>query len=335
MKDIYDIAYDLYYQKRYTETIKLLESSKKKSEKDTGLMIILGGCYIKLGHFSDAVKVFLKAKEIKPNDSAILYNLGYSMICMGRLNDGFTYLKECLKYNPPKEIVKMANNMIKSEKEFKEKCEDKSFLTLKEDFDLHDKFMEARDYLYSNNYKKAILLYEEILKKNPNHAASIQNIGLCYLNDGKMKESIPYFEKAHQLDKADFLSLVNLFYAYSKLGEKDKADYYIESIMKEIKNPLFRDITRIIAIFIDSGKYLEAEELIKRFSNDETQMIFLKGVLNAKQKNYLGALKNFQVIMGEFVMAKKYCEKVKEIMSKKINDFNFDPMIFHWDIDVI
>jgi len=335
MKDLYDIAYDLYYQKRYTEAIKLLEPSIWNKKRDTDLLIILGGCYIRLGHFTESTKVFLKAREIKPDDSAILYNLGYSMICMGRLNDGFTYLRECLKYNPPKEIVKMANNMLKSEKEFKEKCEDKSFLTLKEDFALHDKFMKARDYLYSNNYTKAILLYEEILKKNPNHAASIQNIGLCYLNDGKIKESIPYFEKAHQLDKADFLSPVNLFYAYYKLGEKDKADSYVENLMKEIKNPLFRDITRIIAIFIDTGKYLEAEELIKCFSNDETQMIFLKGVLNAKQKNYLGALKNFQVIMEEFVMAKKYCEKVKEIMSKKINDFDFDPLVVHWDVDTL
>ncbi len=335
MKDLYDIAYNLYSQKRYAEAIKLLEHSAGNKKIDTDLLIILGGCYMEIGHFLDALKSFLKAKEIEPNDSAILYNLGYSMICMGRLNDGFTYLKECLKYNPPKEIIKMANNMLKSEKEFREKCEDKSFLTLKEDFALHDKFMKARDYLYSDNYKEAILLYKEILKKNPNHAASIQNIGLCHLNAGEIKESIPYFEKAHQLDKANFLSIANLFYVYFKLGEKEKADYYTKIIMKEIKNPLFRDITRIIAIFIDNYKYSEAEELIERFSNDETQMIFLKGVLNAKQKKYMEALKNFQVITEESAIAKKYCERVKEIMSKKIDNFDFDPMIIQWDVDVI
>jgi len=335
MKDAYDIAYDLFYQKRYLEAINLLNHSIEENKRDTDSMIILGSCYINLGHFIESTKIFLKARDLKPNDSVILYNLGYSMICMGRLNDGLTYFKECLKYHPPKEIVKMANNMLKSEKEFREKCEDKSFLTLKEDLALQDKFMKARDYLYSNNYKKAILLYEEILKKNPYHAASIQNIGLCYLDDKKIKESILYFEKAYELDKSNFLSLANLFYAHYKLREKDKEDYYAEKIMNEIKKPLFRDITRIIAIFIEGDKYSEAEELIGRFSNDETQMIFLRGVLNAKQKNYMDALKDFQIIMEESSIAKKYSEKVKEIMSKKINDFNFDPTIVQWDIDVI
>ncbi len=335
MKDIYDIAYDLHYQKRYAEVINLLESLSGNRKIDTDLMILLGDCYIKIGHFLDAVKVFLMAKEINPHDSAIIYNLGYSMICMGRLNDGFAYLRECLKYHPPKEIVKMANRMIKLEKEFRKKGEDKSFLTLEEDFVLHDKFLKARNYLYSDNYEEAILLYEEILKKNPNHAASIENIGLCYLNEGKIKESIPYFEKAHQLDGADFLSLTNLFYAYWKLGEKDKADYYVKHIMKEIKNPFFRDITRIIAIFIDAGRYLEAEELIRHFSNDEMQMIFLRGVLNAKQKNYTEAIKNFQVIVGESAPAKRYYEKIKEIISKKIDNFDFDPMVVQWDVDTL
>jgi tetratricopeptide (TPR) repeat protein len=89
-------------------------------------------------------------------------------------------------------------------------------------------------------YKKAVLLlkekrvreaeavYMEILRGNPGHIASLNDIGALYLHEGKYSDAIIHLEKAIRL-KPDFVNpCYNLACAYALNNEPEKGMAYLE-----------------------------------------------------------------------------------------------------------
>lgn len=333
---LYDVGADLYQEGSFSEAINLLIIGHKRYPKNADLIVLLASCFNELHKFTEAARLLLKAEKIKKDDPYITYNLGYTFLCMDRISDGIEYIEKCLKLRPSKEIRNMAKRMLNSKKEFEERFVEPN-IPIEEEFRCQEMFLKAQEYLYSDKFEKAISLYKEILNKKPKHASSIQNIGLCYLKNKKTKKAIPYFEKASELDSSDFLSLANLMHAYHLLSDDKKSEYYSKKVMEKIKKPTLRDLIRAVCIFIETERVSLARKLVNKFDNcfENLQLIFLSGVIYAKQKNFHAALEEFADIRKESEIANLYFRKTKDIIKGKIKNYNFEPQIIDWNIEVI
>jgi tetratricopeptide (TPR) repeat protein len=85
----------------------------------------------------------------------------------------------------------------------------------------------------AKNYDKAIDELTQLLKINPLGAAGYNNnIGMCYLESGRYKEAIKYFNSAIKVSPDFSAAYNNLGDCYDKVGDKEKA---IESYSKALE----------------------------------------------------------------------------------------------------
>lgn len=91
-------------------------------------------------------------------------------------------------------------------------------------------FEQANTVYRSGDYTKALELYREHLKTNPNDPSSQYNAGVCCLRLKRYKMSIKYFLKAielHKEQKADDIQLSKYYYnlamAHARLNDNKTA----------------------------------------------------------------------------------------------------------------
>ena len=328
-EELYAKGAELYENERYVAALEALSEAYRKDPDDVDTIILLAGCYLNIAHFTQAARLLLDADKLDPKNPMIKYNLGYALLCMGRLNDAIRCMKKCLSLNPEAEIKKMAKRAINSRKHFSKKLENNYIISLEEEFDCEDKFLLAQKHLYNKQFDKAITFYEEILEKKPNFHRAIQNIGVCYIQDGKPKKALRYFERALSISPTDDLCLGNLAHAYYLLGDYGKSQEYSEKSMKNVNDPLLRDLLRLITLFIEIEQFNFARELLSRYRgvHNNNQLTFLSGVLYAKQKEYPAAKEEFQIIRKYSTVASEYFENAKALADGKIKNPNFEPKI--------
>lgn len=337
-ENLYNKGAELYEDKRFAEAIEVLLKAYAKDPGDVDVIVLLAGCYINIACFTDAAGLLLNADKLKANNSLIKYNLGYALLCMGRLNDAIRCMKECLQSNPPNEIREMAERMIKSSDYFADKLENNYKISLEEEFECDVKFRKAQEHIYAKRFEDAIALYKYILEKKPDFHQAIQNIGVCYIQNGKPQEALKYFEKALSISPDDELCLGNLAHAYYLLGDLKESREYSEKVMGVVKDPLLRDLIRLVTLFIMIRQFEFGRKLLAEYGAlyDNPQLTFLSGVLYAKQKEYSAAKEEFQSISKISKVAKEYLEKIEQVINGRIKEYDFEPkMATDASIDMI
>jgi tetratricopeptide (TPR) repeat protein len=101
-----------------------------------------------------------------------------------------------------------------------------------------DLYKKAVFLLKEKKVKEAEAVYMEILRGDPGHIASLNDIGALYLHEGKYADAIIYLEKAIRL-KPDFVNpCYNLACAYALNNESEKGMAYLKKavgVNKEVK----------------------------------------------------------------------------------------------------
>ena len=330
--ELYNRAYDLFEEQRFAEAIGILASLHIKCPDDSSIAGLLANCHLKIHHFTDAARILMDADRAEPGNPEIKYNLGYALLCMGRVNDAMKAFDESLRFNPQKEVKKRISNIFNHRAEFEAKMENNYDIPLEDEFECYDMFIEAQQCLYSGKCERAISLYEKILLKKPYHSNTIDNIGVAYVMLKEPQKAMPYLEKALSLSPKDEIAIVNMAHAHFLLGNAEKSSQYVEEMMTIIKNPPLRDLIRLLTALIDMGQYKHARELINK--GEHPQITFLSGVLYAKEKDYVNAKAEFFKVKGISEMAKRYYGKTGELISGKIKGFQFEAKVICSDIEM-
>jgi tetratricopeptide (TPR) repeat protein len=63
------------------------------------------------------------------------------------------------------------------------------------DNELKKYYSDAKESIKNGNYEKALEYYLNVIKYEPNNGVILNEIGICYFNLSKHKESIDYFYK--------------------------------------------------------------------------------------------------------------------------------------------
>lgn len=121
---------------------------------------------------------------------------------------------------------------------------------------------EALCYMESEQYEKAIPIYEELLKKDPFFADGYNNLGNCYLEEGKLAKAIEVLKLAVEYNPADGYAYTNMAVAYVRQGDAQDALEYAEKAI-QIDSSMLGAISAAAA----SAKMLGDYEKMDKYRN--------------------------------------------------------------------
>jgi tetratricopeptide (TPR) repeat protein len=219
-------------QSYLNEGIKYLESNNlDKAEKSLKTAIKLnknlyvaysklGNVYLERGDNNTAISYYNKSLKINPKYSSAYNNLGLAYINLEQFEKALGYFNQSLKLDPKDETVLNNIELLK--------------LTI-----IDEKDKKAESFISDKEYDKALKIYQEFLKKDPNSSEYNSKIGLCYAKMSKFDEANNYLQKALKLDKENDIANFNM------------GNYYLE-LVNVIANP--QENVEIIEKHINNAK---------------------------------------------------------------------------------
>ncbi|MBI5749202.1 MAG: tetratricopeptide repeat protein, partial [Nitrospinae bacterium] len=107
------LGYALYDKNNYSEAIKNLKEAVKVFHLDLDAEIVLGWSYFKTGSYGDSLIEFRRAVQINPNLSEPYRGVGFSLIKLGRTDEGKANLSSAINLYPQgvdnSELVSLMN----------------------------------------------------------------------------------------------------------------------------------------------------------------------------------------------------------------------------------
>ncbi|MEN3332212.1 MAG: eukaryotic-like serine/threonine-protein kinase [Blastocatellia bacterium] len=118
-------------------------------------------------------------------------------------------------------------------------------------------------YYYSRHYDKAIEYCRMNLERNPDHLATLNVLGLAYLQKGMLQDSIKVFQKLYAAD--NFYGAAPLGFAYGRAGRKSEALEILDKLSKEPDIPPQEKAL----IYIGLGEKERAYALLQQACSDK------------------------------------------------------------------
>lgn len=143
----------------------------------------------------------------------------------------------------------------------------------------------AIEELSKKNYIQGKQILESILKKDPNHADALFNLGVCLSEIGLLQDSVEALEKCITI-KPDFeYAYVALGFSYGKLGNLELACSALEKAVKLEPNDFYA-LRNLGGVLVMQGNYDRAItmfNLAKHQQPDAYNILF--GLADAYEKN--------------------------------------------------
>lgn len=222
----------------------ILSDSKFKAAGFHGL----GCCYYKKSRFDEAIGLFSKALENSDKDldkSDLLNKKGLCLIAQDKLENAKVYFEKSLEIRD-NYAAKINLALVLSK---------------------------------LGDYKRAKILYEEILYEFPYDITVINNLALCIAVEGNYKSAISYYDKGLNIDPINADILSNKGYCLYKLGEYKNALECLCAAEKNLKDdPILQNNKALCLTAIE--KY---DEALKIFNNILQQKPSVDVFLNKAQ----------------------------------------------------
>jgi tetratricopeptide (TPR) repeat protein len=194
--------------------------------------------------YTDALKNFLKANELEPNNSEILNNLGMSYYFKGEKDLAIKTLKQALKLNEDNSDARVnLASIYFQEKKFNEA--EKTYKMVLKDL-TYDK--QTRTFynlgVLELNYKKdsvaAENYFRKSIKEDDNYCPSYFQLGLIQYNRKQLKNALKNFKEASMGDCYE--SPAPHYYqalALIDLGRFDEARMKLDEVDTHFKKSVF------------------------------------------------------------------------------------------------
>ena len=114
--------------------------------------------------------------------------------------------------------------------------------------DIKEKILEIQKLINLNQFTKAIVNCEKLIKKFPDNSYFYNLYGLVLQNSGNIKKSIKYFEKALVFQQDNFAAMNNLANSYKSLYQYKDSENLVA-----LAYALENDDKRMFKLLIDNG----------------------------------------------------------------------------------
>ncbi len=166
-------------------------------------------------------------------------------------------------------------------------------------------------YLWVEDYEKALSLFLEVIKRNPNHGDAYFYVGYCLGRLGKYREAIEPYQQALRIKPNDADTLNNLCVGYERIARYPEA---IEACQQaiQVKPDSPEAYNNIAFSFYQMGRYPEAIESAKqaiRLKPDFALAHYNMGNAYAALKQYKEAMESYkQAIRIKFNYAEAHLD---------------------------
>jgi tetratricopeptide (TPR) repeat protein len=195
--DLYIKANELLTQEKYQEAINVLEAVNPPTLRS---LTVIASCYSALGQQQKSIDYYKEADKLSPNNTQILYSLGYLYYTEGNIakakeyvdmaltadntNSNAQQLKQHLSQQNTNSTMNEAITLM-NEGKYSEskKILEKSIATNPKDFQTY--YYLGHIAYATNKYEEASRNFIMAIKYNPDYALSYYSLGLAY---DKLKE---------------------------------------------------------------------------------------------------------------------------------------------------
>ena len=157
-------------------------------------------------------------------------------------------------------------------------------------------YLKAVSYHKRNELGKAIQMYQEVLRKNPEHYEALFNLASVYLKVSSFSEAYNILQKLHELDPENAQILLNLAIAEIGLGRPQKAISYLNDSDALKDKPQFEICFHKGVAMSKLHMLNEAEIWYKRaeeLNPSHSRLLFNMALLYDKLQRYKEALRYY------------------------------------------
>jgi len=206
------------------------ESSLKKAESTRNV----GEVHYQQGNYTKALKHFLEAEKLNPDDPELQNDLGLAYMSKGRIDLAIIHFKKALQINPA--FSKVKNNLGVAY--LRQKNWDAAivyFKELSEDL-LYERpyyplFNLGQAYYYKREFEKAEYYFLASLKHNNMFIDALQGLGRTYMALGNGNDAVASLEKAVKLSPTAQLLYFDLARAFLLQSQKENAIKAFEKVV--------------------------------------------------------------------------------------------------------
>jgi tetratricopeptide (TPR) repeat protein len=194
--------------KNFEEAAKEFQKAIDLDTADPRAYTNLAFCLRKMDKPDEALQLFEKAATLNPTDPTARKNLAASYVDMGRdaiasgaFADGIKLFEKALELD---------STLVQTE------------------FDLGNAYSQAAQADTTPagkkaKYEQAMIMYNRVLTRTPDHVDAIFNLGTAYLAMERIEEALPFLKKAVDLDPKAYDFHNRLGRAYARSGEEELA----------------------------------------------------------------------------------------------------------------
>ncbi len=194
----------LHNQKKYEESIKILEELNAEKSDIPEVLYLMGNTYFHINRIDDALTCFEKCAALEPENATAYYSMAFCYKEKGELQKAENYYRKALEIKP--DYPDALNNL-------------------------------GLIYYGKGEYSTAIEYFEKAVEKNPQYVKAIVNIGSSKTFLDEFDEALTYFDLAEKIVKSEsndeLLSLIkaNKGFCYLRANNLEKAlGFFNESI---------------------------------------------------------------------------------------------------------
>lgn len=147
---------------------------------------------LRKGKYEEAAAKFKEALKSLPNDERVLNGLGLALMKMGNYRESEEYLRKLVRINNDKLYRTNLGNL----------------------------------YFRSGRIDKAIEIYQEVLKEDPQYYNALNNLARCYMEKGDYEKARELLEKAIEVDQDKKAAKVNYYFLLTAMGMDEEASKY-------------------------------------------------------------------------------------------------------------
>ena len=164
--------------------------------------------------FKEAIDLFEQVIRLDPQNAPAHFSLGIALEANGEADEAASEYSQAATIDPENKDYQQATQNLKNkqERESKTKIEDSKWQALAS---------QAADALKNGQFDQALVMYKQLVEKDPHQPLYQYNLGTIYLMLKQPNEALPHYKTAHKLEPT------NTVYEQSLLK--------LEQSLKEVK----------------------------------------------------------------------------------------------------
>jgi tetratricopeptide (TPR) repeat protein len=231
-----NLARAYYKAAQFPPAIQQLESVRNSLPGDVQVVQLLADCYLRTGENKKVIELLKPLRRADPDNSAIAYMLGTALVRDGQAGEGQLVIDQILKHGDSAEARLLIGTTKFGVNDFSGALAD-----LKRAVELNPALPDAHAYyglalLGTGDQQSARQAFQQELEINPNNFEANLRLGFLLRLDQDYAAAMPYLARALEVRPGDFGVRFQIASAEMALGQTEKAQTDLESIVRQAPN---------------------------------------------------------------------------------------------------